>query len=94
MPLSAYEGHYNSRRQDPARRQLPPNRARQPATIHDLQTQRMQRTHILGGLITNTSTPPEPRRGLSQRHRRHDHDHDHDHDHKGVVATRDGEPHT
>jgi transposase InsO family protein len=49
--LAAFERHYNAHRPHQARGQLPPEKDRPPATIHDLQAHRVQRTRILDGLI-------------------------------------------
>jgi putative transposase len=49
--LATYQRRYNNHRPHQTRNQLPPDTDQQPATIHDLQTHRVQRTRILGGLI-------------------------------------------
>ncbi|GAB3006703.1 integrase core domain-containing protein [Saccharothrix stipae] len=49
--LKAYEDLYNRHRPHQARDQLPPERQQHPATVHDLDTHRVLRTRILGGLI-------------------------------------------
>ncbi len=48
--LTVYHVHYNKHRPHQARNQLPPEAQEQPA-VHDLKTQRLLRTRILGGLI-------------------------------------------
>jgi transposase InsO family protein len=47
--LAAYERHYNNHRPHQTRSQLPPNS--EPATVHDLQAHKVQRTRVLGGLV-------------------------------------------
>ncbi|MFD8389217.1 integrase core domain-containing protein [Streptomyces sp. NPDC059680] len=49
--LAAYERHHNEHRPHQARHQLPPEAHEQPATVHDLDTRKVLRTRILGGLI-------------------------------------------
>jgi putative transposase len=49
--LARYQRHYNEHRPHQARHQLPPNADQQPATVHDLDTHRLLRTRVLGGLI-------------------------------------------
>jgi transposase len=49
--LANYQRHYNDHRPHQARSQLPPDTDQQPATVHDLQPQRLRRTRVLGGLI-------------------------------------------
>jgi transposase InsO family protein len=49
--LATYRRHYNDHRPHQARNQLPPNAEQQPAAVHDLDTHRVHRTRILGGLI-------------------------------------------
>lgn len=49
--LDAYRRHYNDHRPHQARGQLPPDSDRQPSTVRDLQTHRLRRTRILGGMI-------------------------------------------
>jgi putative transposase len=49
--LTVYHVHYNKHRPHQARNQLPPEAQEQPAAVHDLKTQRLLRTRILGGLI-------------------------------------------
>ncbi|MFF3466944.1 integrase core domain-containing protein [Streptomyces sp. NPDC002619] len=49
--LAAYERHRNEHRPHQARHQLPPEAHEQPATGHDLDTRKVLRTRILGGLI-------------------------------------------
>jgi transposase InsO family protein len=49
--LRTYEHHYNRHRPHQARDQLPPEAQQHPAAIHDLDTRRVLRTRILGGLI-------------------------------------------
>jgi hypothetical protein len=49
--LKAYENHYNRHRPHQARDQLPPETQHQPPAVHDLDTRRLHRTRILGGLI-------------------------------------------
>ncbi|WP_306750343.1 integrase core domain-containing protein [Saccharothrix yanglingensis] len=49
--LTTYEDHYNRHRPHQARDQLPPEARQHPAAIHDLDTHRVLRTRILGGLI-------------------------------------------
>lgn len=49
--LKTYQEHYNRHRPHQARDQLPPADQQHPAAVHDLDTHRVLRTHILGGLI-------------------------------------------
>ncbi|MBP2337526.1 hypothetical protein JOF41_003704 [Saccharothrix coeruleofusca] len=49
--LKTYEDHYNRYRPHQARDQLPPETQEQPPPVHDLDTHRLLRTRILGGLI-------------------------------------------
>ncbi|RNG22328.1 integrase [Streptomyces botrytidirepellens] len=49
--LAAYERHYNEHRPHQARNQLPPDAHEQPAATHNLNTHKVERTRILGGLI-------------------------------------------
>jgi putative transposase len=49
--LARYQRHYNEHRPHQSRHQLPPNADRQPATVHDLDSRRLLRTRVLGGLI-------------------------------------------
>ncbi|MFC4851876.1 integrase core domain-containing protein [Actinophytocola glycyrrhizae] len=49
--LKTYEDHYNRHRPHQARDQLPPEAQQHPVAVHDLDTQRVLRTRILGGLI-------------------------------------------
>jgi transposase InsO family protein len=49
--LAAYQQHYNQHRPHQARHQLPPDAREQPTSVHDLDTRRVLRTRILGGLI-------------------------------------------
>ncbi|MFC5059823.1 integrase core domain-containing protein [Saccharothrix xinjiangensis] len=49
--LKTYEDHYNRHRPHQARDQLPPETQQHPAAEHDLDTHRVLRTRILGGLI-------------------------------------------
>ena len=49
--LKTYEDHYNRHRPHQGRHQLPPDTQQHPAAIHDLDTHRLHRTRILGGLI-------------------------------------------
>jgi putative transposase len=49
--LARYQRHYNEHRPHQARHQRPPHEDRQPATVHDLDTHRLLRTQVLGGLI-------------------------------------------
>jgi transposase len=49
--LKTYEDHYNRHRPHQGRHQLPPDAQQHPAAIHDLDTHRLHRTRILGGLI-------------------------------------------
>ncbi|WP_211348308.1 integrase core domain-containing protein [Saccharothrix texasensis] len=49
--LKTYEHHYNRHRHHQARHQLPPEAQQHSAAIHDLDTRRVRRTCILGGLI-------------------------------------------
>ncbi|WP_231648042.1 integrase core domain-containing protein [Saccharothrix sp. NRRL B-16348] len=49
--LKTYEHHYNQHRPHQARDQLPPDARQHPAAVHDLDTRRLQRTRVLGGLI-------------------------------------------
>ncbi|MER6149367.1 hypothetical protein [Streptomyces hirsutus] len=43
--------HHTAHRPHRARRQLPPDSARQPASVHDFDTHRPLRTRVLGGVI-------------------------------------------
>ncbi|MFE1937107.1 helix-turn-helix domain-containing protein [Streptomyces sp. NPDC059474] len=45
------ERHYNEHRPHQARNQLPPDAPEQPAAAHDLNTHKVLRTRLLGGLI-------------------------------------------
>ena len=47
--LATYQQRYNSHRPHQARSQLPPNSDPRPDTVHQLQTDRVQRTRVLGG---------------------------------------------
>lgn len=49
--LAAYERHHNEHRPHQARNQLPPDAHEQPAAVQDLDTRKVLRTRILGGLI-------------------------------------------
>ncbi len=51
--LTEYIHHYNQHRPHQARQQLPPdiNQPPTPATVTDLQTHKIQRQPVLGGLI-------------------------------------------
>nr|WP_158853123.1 integrase core domain-containing protein [Saccharothrix deserti] len=49
--LKTYEAHYNRHRPRQARDQLPPEAREDPAPVHDLDTRRLLRTRIPGGLI-------------------------------------------
>ncbi|WP_324618277.1 integrase core domain-containing protein [Streptomyces sp. H-KF8] len=50
--LAAYQRHYNAHRPHQARQQLPPDvRKQSDVAVHDLDTRRVLRTRILGGLI-------------------------------------------
>jgi transposase len=49
--LKTYEGHYNRHRPHQARDQRPPEAQQHPAAVYDLDTRRVLRTRILGGLI-------------------------------------------
>ena len=49
--LTTYEDHYNRHRPHQARDQLPPADQQHPAAVHDLDTSKVLRTRILGGLI-------------------------------------------
>ncbi|MBB5803394.1 transposase [Saccharothrix ecbatanensis] len=49
--LKTYEDHYNRHRPHQARDQLPPEAQQHPTAVHDLDTNRLHRTRILGGLI-------------------------------------------
>ncbi|MEU4445459.1 integrase core domain-containing protein [Actinosynnema sp. NPDC050801] len=49
--LTTYEDHYNRHRPHQARDQLPPEAQQHPTAVHDLDTHRLHRTRILGGLI-------------------------------------------
>jgi len=53
--LTAYQGHYNKHRPHQARNQLPPEAQEQPAAVHGIETRRLQRTQLLGGLINEYS---------------------------------------
>ncbi|MFF7394222.1 integrase core domain-containing protein [Streptomyces scabiei] len=48
--LAAYQSHHNEHRPHQARNQLPPDAEKQPAAM-DIDTHRLLRTRILGGLI-------------------------------------------
>ncbi|MGW4027105.1 integrase core domain-containing protein [Streptomyces sp. NPDC005009] len=51
--LAAYRRHCNTHRPHHARQQLPPDAKERPdATVHDLNTRRVLRTRILGGVIS------------------------------------------
>lgn len=49
--LKTCENHYNRHRAHQARDQLPPETQHQPPAVHDLDTLRLHRTRILGGLV-------------------------------------------
>ncbi|WP_447006722.1 integrase core domain-containing protein [Saccharothrix isguenensis] len=49
--LTTYEDHYNRHRPHQGRDQLPPKTQQHPAAVHNLDTHRLHRTRILGGLI-------------------------------------------
>ncbi|GAA1289318.1 integrase core domain-containing protein [Saccharothrix xinjiangensis] len=49
--LKTYEDHYNRHRPHQARDQLLPEAQQHPTAVHDLDTHRLHRTRILGGLI-------------------------------------------
>jgi hypothetical protein len=49
--LATYERHYNEHRPHRARNQLPPGADQQPIAVHELQSRRLLRTRILGGVI-------------------------------------------
>ncbi|MCC8251548.1 integrase core domain-containing protein [Saccharothrix luteola] len=49
--LTTYEDHYNRHRPHQARDQLPPDARQHPAAVHNLDTRRLQRNRVLGGLI-------------------------------------------
>ncbi|MFE9751123.1 integrase core domain-containing protein [Saccharothrix saharensis] len=49
--LKTYEHHYNRHRPHQARDQLSPETQQHPAAVQDLDTRRVHRTRILGGLI-------------------------------------------
>ncbi|ONI93077.1 hypothetical protein ALI22I_00260 [Saccharothrix sp. ALI-22-I] len=49
--LKTYKSHYNRHRPHQARDQLPAEGRQHPAAVHDLDTRRLLRTRILGGLI-------------------------------------------
>ncbi|WP_083751481.1 integrase core domain-containing protein [Saccharothrix sp. ALI-22-I] len=49
--LKTYEDHYHRHRPHQARDQLPPEDRQHPAAVHDLDTRRLLRTRILGGLV-------------------------------------------
>lgn len=53
--LGAYQVHYNKHRPHQARNQLPPEAQEHPAAMHDLDTRRLLRNRILGGLINEYS---------------------------------------
>jgi putative transposase len=55
--LAAYQVHYNKHRPHQARNQLPPEAQEHPAAMRDLDTCRLLRTRILGGLINEYSYP-------------------------------------
>ncbi|PWI05435.1 hypothetical protein DIZ27_39255 [Streptomyces sp. NWU339] len=46
-----YTKHHTAHRPPQARRRLPPDSVHQPATVHDLDTRRLLRTRVLGGVI-------------------------------------------
>jgi hypothetical protein len=52
--LKTYEDHYNRHRPHQARDQLPPNVQQHPTTVHDLDTHRLHRTRVLGGLVNES----------------------------------------
>ncbi|MFH9355214.1 integrase core domain-containing protein [Kitasatospora sp. NPDC017646] len=49
--LADYQNHYNRHRPHQSRDQRPPQANGQPAVVNDLETRRVLRTHILGGVI-------------------------------------------
>jgi transposase len=49
--LKTYEDHYNRHRPHQARDQLPPKAQQDPPAVHDLDTHRLLRTRVQGGLI-------------------------------------------
>ena len=49
--LAAHQEHYNKHRPHQSRHQRPPEAQEHPTSIHDLDTRRLRRTQILGGLI-------------------------------------------
>ncbi|MEU5032258.1 integrase core domain-containing protein [Streptomyces milbemycinicus] len=49
--LAAYQRHYNTHRPHRSRGQLPPDAHQQPTILHDLDTPKLLRTHVLGGVI-------------------------------------------
>ncbi|USX56328.1 integrase core domain-containing protein [Lentzea sp. HUAS12] len=49
--LAAYQVHYNEHRPHQSRDQLPPDAVEHAAVVHDLDTRRLLRTRILGGVI-------------------------------------------
>lgn len=51
IDLAAYQLHHNGHRPHQARDQLPPAAHEKPATVHDLDTRKVLRTRITGGLI-------------------------------------------
>jgi transposase InsO family protein len=53
--LKTYPDHYNRHRSHQARDQLPPEGQQHPTAVHDLDTRRLLRTRILGGLINEYS---------------------------------------
>jgi putative transposase len=61
--LATYQRHYNNHRPHQTRNQLPPNTDQQPATIHDLQTHKVQHTHILDSLINEYRLSFHPEHG-------------------------------
>ncbi|MFE9694255.1 integrase core domain-containing protein [Micromonospora sp. NPDC005806] len=50
--LATYERHYNEHRPHRARNQLPPGADQQPIAVHELESRRLLRTRILGGVIS------------------------------------------
>ncbi|WP_446220008.1 integrase core domain-containing protein [Micromonospora sp. IBHARD004] len=49
--LTTYKRHYNQHRPHRARNQLPPAADQQPIAVHELESRRLLRTRILGGVI-------------------------------------------
>jgi hypothetical protein len=49
--LTTYADHYNRHRPHQARDQLPPEAQQHPTAVHDLNTRKLHRTRILGGLV-------------------------------------------